>query len=92
MEKQKKILLALPASLVDKLDHFAARTKRSRSALIRSVLLSYAEEAERQDLTEQMKAGYEGMSDLNLALAEEALPLDTEQQISYEETLSECEG
>ncbi len=92
MEKQKKILLSLPASLVDKLDDLSARSNHSRSALIRSVLLSYAEEAERQDLTEQMKCGYEAMGEFSLSFAEESLPLDTQQQISYEETLSECEG
>ncbi len=91
MEHSKKILLALPDSLVEEIDRSAKESHCSRSAFIRTALKAYMTEEKRRILTEQMKAGYREMGALNLTLTEEALGVDTEQEISYEEFLSRCD-
>lgn len=91
MEPKKKILLSLPASLADALRQSADRLSISRSELIRRILSDHMKETAKQELIQQMRDGYQSMGEVNLRLAEEALPTDAEQIMNYEQILSECD-
>lgn len=91
MAQNKKILLNLSAEMVETLDALAASDGISRTDLIRQALGLYVEQAEKQKLREQLKAGYMQMGEINLSLAEMCFEADTAAWEKGEEKLSECE-
>lgn len=87
MEEQKKVLISLPKTLLDKADTLARGQRISRSELVcRAVSLYLAHVQKRQ-----LAAGYREMSEINLELAEESVASDNDSLGLYENKLAECE-
>ncbi len=81
MSNLKKIIISLPASLLEQTDRIAEAQKKNRSELIREALNLYHEEEKKKQIRAELIRGYEEMSGLNLLLAEEGM----------EETLTDLE-
>lgn len=67
----KRIVISVPANLLDEVDGLVAMERWNRSALIREAVRIYVEERKKRDMREQMKRGYLEMARINLTLAEE---------------------
>ena len=91
MAQQKKILISVSDSLLSEVDLLANRQNVNRSEFIREAMKLYIKERKRIERCEQMKKGYEEMSEINLEIAEYCFEADCKQQYDYEEKLSECE-
>lgn len=91
MSRLKKILVALPEDTICRLDSMSAKKGMNRSELLRSIIAEYLCDAEKTELYEQLKRGYQMMADINLEEAEFALQADNSQLDIYERKLSECE-
>lgn len=83
MEEQKKVLISLPKTLLDKADTLARGQRISRSELVcRAVSLYLAHVQKRQ-----LAAGYREMSEINLELAEESVASDNDSLGLYEKQI-----
>lgn len=82
-----KVLISLPPGLCREADEFAHRRGLTRSELMRRALKQYLAIAHRLELRAELKRGYVEMAHLSQALAEEALPLDSEALALYEQSL-----
>lgn len=91
MSQLKKVLITVPDTLLEQVDLVASSEKMNRSEFIRNAMQFYIKETKRKALREQMKAGYQEMARINLALAEMCATADEAQQREYEEKLAECE-
>ncbi|MBQ2940658.1 MAG: ribbon-helix-helix protein, CopG family [Clostridia bacterium] len=89
--KNKKILIALPYSLLSEIDSAAENEKLSRSEFIRTALKKELKVLRDKKIKEELKQGYIAMGDINLSLAEEGISADNEQLLTYEQKLSESE-
>jgi len=77
-----RIIVTLPNTLVSELDQLIVGEKCSRSHLVHRVLSRYVD-AQRQFQIEmeRLRNGYEEMALINLALAEEGLPADDDDDV-----------
>ena len=91
MAHNKKILISLPDTLVSEIDVLATAGKIDRSEFLREAVKGYVAQKKRAALAEDLKKGYEEMSDINIEIAEFCLEQDNFQQQHYEEKLAECE-
>lgn len=71
MTDSKRIMVSLPASLLEEVDGLTNMEKKNRSELIKEAMRFYLEEKRKTRLREQMRAGYLEMARINLALAAE---------------------
>jgi len=71
MALSKRIVVSVPAHLLEEVDGLVAMERWNRSALIREAVRIYVQERKKRDMREQMKRGYQEMARINLALAEE---------------------
>ncbi len=85
----KKILISVPETLLDKID--SAKNGISRSEFIRNAVSKELSALEKEKLYEELKKGYMSMGEINLSLAEEGISADNEQLLTYEQKLSESE-
>lgn len=90
MEK-RKVLISLPAALVDQADAAARAEGLSRSALVREALCQYLSRRHMLESREQMRRGYEEMARINCAWAQVGLRADMPVLDAYEAMLSESE-
>ncbi len=80
MAEHKRILVSLPVSLLREMDRLAGSAPGSRSRLVLEALNLYLS-THRNRMIESLRAGYEEMAGINLALAEESFPLEHETQL-----------
>ncbi len=83
MKEQKKVVVSVPKPLLDKADAMAQSQNQSRSELIRRAVAFYLTHMQKQ----QLAAGYQEMSDLNLKLAEESVTSDNDSLSLYEQKI-----
>jgi CopG family transcriptional regulator/antitoxin EndoAI len=89
--ESKRIMISLPNSLLQEVDHLVEMEKRNRSEFIREAMKLYIRERRKIQIRENMKKGYREMGAMNLALSEVGLDLDMNALKRYEEKLAECE-
>ncbi len=73
MSNLKKIIISLPAPLLEQTDRIAEEQDKNRSELIREALLLYLSEQKKKKIRENLIRGYEEMNGLSLILAEEGM-------------------
>ncbi|MBP2017064.1 CopG family transcriptional regulator/antitoxin EndoAI [Symbiobacterium terraclitae] len=71
MAASRRIVVTVPAPLLEQVDVLAAMAQTDRNALIHEALRIYVEERKKRDMRERMRRGYREMSRINLTLAEE---------------------
>lgn len=71
MARQRRIMVSLPAGMLQEVDGITSEEKLNRSQLIREAMRFYLEERKRRHLREQLRRGYVEMAQLNLELAQE---------------------
>jgi len=71
MAASRRIVVTVPAPLLEQVDALAAMAQTDRNALIHEALRIYVEERKKRDMRERMRRGYREMSRINLTLAEE---------------------
>ena len=91
MAESKRIVISLPNSLLQEVDHIAQMEKRNRSEFIREAMRLYICERRKIQIRETMKNGYREMGPVNVALSEMGFELESCMLRSYEARLSECE-
>ncbi len=91
LSRQKKILVSLPDTLLTEVDNLATEQKLNRSEFIRNAMKQYIIQNKKARLTEQLKKGYEDMSQINLEISEYCLSADGQALQIYEQKLAECE-
>jgi len=72
----KRINIVLPDTTIKVLDRLAPKGDRSR--FISQAVLHYVESVGKQNLREQLKAGYKANAERNLEIAAEWFPLEEE--------------
>lgn len=91
MGNLKRVMISLPNNLLQEVDVFVKKNSGNRSEFIREAMKLYLQEKKRQEIREQMRAGYLEMSEINLELADEGIKCETTTFNYYEERLAECE-
>ena len=91
MAECKKIVISLPYSLLEEVDHMVYAEQCNRSEFVRKAMKFYLQEIKKIDIIESMKKGYLEMRDINITLAEVGLTADQECICSYELKLAERE-
>lgn len=87
MSDSKKIILSLPAELLDRVDDCLRYENKNRSEWVREAIVHYLSEREKARLRAQMEQGYREMGLLNLALSEEGMAEDEKDFAAYENRL-----
>jgi CopG family transcriptional regulator/antitoxin EndoAI len=88
----KRIMISVPANLLQEFDGLALEAGSNRSEMVREALRRFIEERKKRTLRERLKQGYLEMASLNLQLAEEGFEPDELSPRGYESYLAECEG
>lgn len=78
--KRKRVNISLPVPVLEVLDEFAPRHRRSQ--FIAEAVMHYAEGIKARELAERLKAGYLARAERDRQIAEEWYPLEQE---AYEE-------
>ncbi len=91
MSEIKRIMVSLPAALLEEVDSLVESEFKSRSQLIRKAMKMLIRERSKQRIREELRKGYMKMGQLNLVLSEEGFVSDKEDMEKYEQFLSECE-
>lgn len=78
VDKQKQVTICLPVRLVEAIDAAAEAENLSRSACMEHAIAWYLVSIRRREVFSRMRQGYREMAGLNLTLAEECLPLESE--------------
>ena len=73
MSNLKKIIISLPASLLEQIDCKTEEQNKNRSELIREALILYLAEQKKKRIRAELIRGYEEMNELSLNLAEEGM-------------------
>jgi len=87
----KRIVVSLPDSLLKEIDNAVCLEQCNRSEFVRKAMKFYIREIKRINFIENMKKGYQEMTEINLALAEIGLTAEYETICRYESRLAECE-
>lgn len=91
MSELRKILISLPANLLQEVDSIVSVEKTNRSELVREAMKLYIRERRKMEIRDRMKKGYQEMAEINVKLSEMFFDADSDQQVSYEERLGELE-
>ena len=78
MPNLKRIMISVPDYLLQEFDGLVNLEKKNRSEFIREAMKYYIAERRRHVLQEQMKKGYQEMAKINLAIAQESFPGESE--------------
>ncbi len=76
MTRSRRIMISVPAGLLQEVDGIAALEDGNRSEVIRSAVRAYIDERKRRVIRESMCRGYVEMGSINLALAELGMGFD----------------
>lgn len=90
MAGNRRIMICLPATLLEEVDVITSLEKMNRSELIREAMRFYLSEKKKSHLREEMRKGYLEMAQLNLLLAQEAFGCEEEVNTFIESKLVEC--
>lgn len=91
MADTKKIIINLPHSLLEEVDSLVSVEKNNRSEFIKEAMELYVIEQRRLRVKENMKQGYQEMSQINIRLSEIGLAEDIRELNVYETKLTGCE-
>ena len=91
MAEQKKVLISVPASLLEQLDDTARKNGSSRNEAVRSAIREYVAQKRRQEIAVRLKEGYAAMAAINSEWAAMCFEADSECVFGYEEKLAESE-
>jgi CopG family transcriptional regulator/antitoxin EndoAI len=83
-----KLMIDVPEPLLVEIDSLENGSHIDRNELVLEALRYYLVERKRTVTIEQMKKGYAEMSEINLSLTDELLPLDVE-ALNLIDTLAE---
>jgi len=86
----RRIMICLPATLLEEVDVIISVEKKNRSELIREAMRFYLREKQKSRLREEMRRGYQEMARINLLLAQEAFDSEEEVRDFIERRLVEC--
>ena len=86
---EKEISLSIPDSMLSEIDLLAGPGHNSRSDFIVQIVRSYLREKRRLELKSLMRSGYLEMAEINLKIANEALPTDEIALYAYENFIGE---
>lgn len=89
MANTKRIMICLPAALLEEVDVVIGVEKTNRSQLIREAMRFYLHEKQKSRLREEMRRGYQEMARINLLLAQEAFNCEEEASYLMERRLME---
>lgn len=78
MTELKRVMISVPANLLEEVDRIAAQDKKSRTLVIRQAMQTLVKMRRKEEMIASMKRGYLEMGQINLALAEEGLYADAE--------------
>jgi len=87
MAQAKRIMVCLPASLLQEVDGIVRRETGNRSAFVREAMLLLITERRRRERLENCQNGYRHFGRHNLALAEEGWEEDFRMWAAYEDYL-----
>lgn len=90
MANTRRIMICLPATLLEEVDVIISVEKKNRSELIREAMRFYLREKQKSRLREEMRRGYQEMARINLLLAQEAFDSEEEVRDFIERRLVEC--
>ncbi|MGE5484092.1 MAG: CopG family ribbon-helix-helix protein [Ignavibacteriales bacterium] len=76
MTRSRRIMISVPAGLLQEVDGIAALENGNRSEIIRSAVRAYIDERKRREVRESMCRGYVEMGPINLSLAELGMGYD----------------
>ncbi len=76
MTRSRRIMISVPAGLLQEVDGIAALENGNRSEIIRSAVREYIDERKRRERRESMCRGYAEMGSINLVLAELGMGFD----------------
>ena len=76
MARSRRIMISVPAGLLEEVDGIAALEKENRSEVIRCAVRAYIAERKRREVRESMRRGYIEMAQINLAWAELGMGYD----------------
>jgi len=76
-------MFTIPPALLESVEALAARLHISRSHLLRNALEAYIAEAERQELRELLKEGYQVHAERDLAICKEFAYADYEATMKH---------
>ncbi len=71
MPDSKRMVINVPADLLDEVDKLSHIENKNRSAIVREAIDLYLEERKKLLMIEQMKKGYQEMAAINLCIAGE---------------------
>lgn len=71
----------MPHCLLEEVDGLVAQDQDSRSNVIRQATMMYVQQRKREKIREWLQQGYVEMAPLNLRLAAEAFPAETEADV-----------
>ena len=91
MAQAKRIMVSLPDSLLQEVDGIVHREKGNRSAFVREAMLLLIKERHRHEKLEKCRTGYEKMSNINRALAEDGMAVHSQDLENYEDYLKKRE-
>ncbi len=76
MARSRRIMISVPAGLLEEVDGIAALEKGNRSEVIRCAVRAYIEERKKRETREWMRRGYIEMAQVNLDWAELGMGYD----------------
>ncbi|OPZ61699.1 MAG: Antitoxin EndoAI [Firmicutes bacterium ADurb.Bin506] len=83
----KRIMVSVPAGLLDEVDSFGARNGINRSEVVRRAMRLLVAEGARSQIIQMMATGYTQMAQVNLDLAQECATADEDAYSVYQRWL-----
>lgn len=74
----RRIMITMPAQLLEEVDGFVHAVKGNRSKIIREAMRLYLETEKRRHIHDALKRGYLEMAEVNLQIARESFVLESE--------------
>lgn len=90
MAESKRIIISLPATLLEEIDGIIEVENKNRSQLIREAMRFYLKEKRKIRLREEMRKGYLEMAQINILLCQEAFFCEEEVRVVLERRFVEC--
>ncbi|MBS5913604.1 MAG: ribbon-helix-helix protein, CopG family [Paenibacillus macerans] len=88
MHNTKRIMISLPAHLLQEVDGIVAMENSNRSELIRQAMKLYLNERKKRFIRESMQRGYMEMAKINLSMASEAFHAEEDADITLDRLVS----
>lgn len=89
MSELKKVIISIPDNLLKEVDQLISLEKMNRSQFTREAIKFYIKEKRKLEIRDQLKRGYQEMSEMNLEFANTHFETDENQLSKYEKRLKE---